>query len=283
RLNAANRVTFVYQPTLYTTNGPSFNTNYFGTSLDSEISDRLSSHIRAGAEVFHNTPVGIDGGVDLRFKPVPSTSLRVGFQRQPLQESLLSLPGVDFGGQVFGHVYSNLPSASVSYENREHAMDASLTYTDGVYTGDNVDSNRRYSLESQLGKSLRSDRPYMRVAYSVNYTSFDHDADLQTGQPITRLTGGYFSPTRFLLNQGVLNLSHSFTRNMQWTANGAAGVQNVETSTASFSNTQFASSFDTHLMWRFTPSNELRVTYDYLNVFNAFQRNYFRFSWRHYL
>ncbi|HYL93649.1 MAG TPA: tetratricopeptide repeat protein, partial [Alphaproteobacteria bacterium] len=47
RLNAANRVTFVYQPTLYTTNGPSFNTNYFGTSLDSEISDRLSSHIRA--------------------------------------------------------------------------------------------------------------------------------------------------------------------------------------------------------------------------------------------
>jgi hypothetical protein len=29
--------------------------------------------------------------------------------------------------------------------------------------------------------------------------------------------------------------------------------------------------------------NEFRFTYEYLNVFNAFQRNLFRFAWRHYL
>src|SRR5205085_11679055 len=108
-------------------------------------------------------------------------------------------------------------------------------------------------------------------------------ADIQTAQPFTLSTGGYFSPTRFLLNQGVLNLSHSFNKELQLGANGTAGVQNVETTGSSFSNAQFASSFDTHLMWRATPVNELKFGYAYLNVFNAFQRHLFQFSWRHYL
>ena len=65
-------------------------------------------------------------------------------------------------------------------------------------------------------------------------------------------------------------------------ANGTAGAQNVETSTASFSTTQFASSFETHLFWRVSPMNELRLNYQYLNVYNAFERNLYRFQWRHY-
>ena len=28
--------------------------------------------------------------------------------------------------------------------------------------------------------------------------------------------------------------------------------------------------------------NELRVNHQYLNVFNAFERNLYRFQWRHY-
>ena len=63
---------------------------------------------------------------------------------------------------------------------------------------------------------------------------------------------------------------------------GAVGAQNVEVTGSTFSNAQLASSFETHLFLRVTPTNELRFGYDYLNVFNAFERNLFRFAWRHY-
>ena len=122
----------------------------------------------------------------------------------------------------------------------------------------------------------------MRIGYYGNYTSFDHDADVQTGVPLTSQTGGYFSPTRFLLNQGVLTVAHRFTKKVQWGMSGAVGAQNVEVTGSTFSNAQLASSFETHLFLRVTPTNELRFGYDYLNVFNAFERNLFRFAWRHY-
>jgi hypothetical protein len=181
-----------------------------------------------------------------------------------------------------GQVRSNLGAVGVSYYNSAHKYDLSLDYTDGVYTGENLDSNRRYSIEGQIGQALHSDRPYIRLAYGVNYTSFDHDADVQNGVIVPGFTGGYFSPTRYLLNQGILNFSHHFTRNLNLEATGTAGVQNVQTSTASFSNSQFASSFSTHLFWRVTPMNELKFGYDYLNVFNAFNRHLYEFTWRHY-
>jgi hypothetical protein len=170
----------------------------------------------------------------------------------------------------------------VSYYNSEHKYDLSLDYTDGVYTAHNLDSNRRYSIEGQVGRAFRGDRPYIRLAYGVNYTSFDHDADLQNGLVIPGFTGGYFSPTRYLLNQAILNGSHRFTHNLSLDATATAGVQNVQTSTASFGNAQFASSFGTHLFWRATPMNELSFGYDYLNIYNAFHRHLYGFKWRHY-
>jgi hypothetical protein len=137
-------------------------------------------------------------------------------------------------------------------------------------------------LEAQVGKAVHSDRPYVRLAYGVNYTSFDHDADIQTGLPLSSATGGYFSPTRYLLNQGIVTLSHHFRNNVGWDATATAGVQNVETSTASFGDAQFANSAGTHLFWRATPTNDLTFGYDYLNVYNAFHRHLYQFTWRHY-
>ncbi len=289
RLGAANRVTFTYQPTLYGPQSqPAFNTNYFGASLDSEISDRLTSHVSAGAEVYQNAPVNLDGGFRVQYKVLPSTAFKFSFDRQAVQESLLSARGENatgsFIGTMFlGQVRSNLADLGISYENAAHHFDFGVDYTDGVYTGRHLDSNRRWTIETQFGKSLRGDRPYVRLGYYGNFTRFAHDADIQFAQPLSTLTGGYFSPTRFWLNQGVLTISHRFTKTVEWGAAGAAGVQNVETLTSSFQNTQFASSFETHLFWRATPTNEFRFTYEYLNVFNAFQRNLFRFAWRHYM
>jgi tetratricopeptide (TPR) repeat protein len=289
RLGAANRITFTYQPTLYDPEQQqAFNTSYFGTSLDSTISDRLTTHVSAGAELFQNAPINVDGSLGFRYKAFPSTTIKLSLDRRAVEESLLSLRGENttglFSGTMFlGQVRSNLADLGISYENAAHHFDFAVDYTDGLYTGRNLDSNRRWTVETQLGKSLRGDRPFIRLGYYGNFTRFAHDADIQSGQPLSSFTGGYFSPTRFLLNQGVLNLSHRFNKRVEWGATGAAGVQNVETLTSSFRNTQFASSFESHLFWRVTPMNEFRFTYEYLNVFNAFQRNLFRFAWRHYL
>ena len=281
-IGAANRLTVIGQPSLYNNFQQGFNSNYFGVALDSSVSDRVSTHVQVGAEQFQNVPVNVDGEFGLNFKPTGSTAFRVSFQRQPVEESLLSTQGQNFGGVFFGQVFSNLADLGISYNYAPHKLDFALDYTDGVYTGRNLNSNRRYSIEGQAGRELHSDRPYVRLGYYVNYTSFDHDADIQFRQPLSPQIGGYFSPTRYLLNQGVLSVSHSFRKNVQWGMSGAAGGQNVETTTSSFSNLQFASSFETHLFWRVSPMNELKFGYSYLNVFNAFQRNLYSFSWRHY-
>ena len=288
RLRASDRISFTYQPTLYNSPQQGFNTSYFGVGFDSEFSDRLTTRVYGGAELFQNAPVNGDGGLSVRFKPFSAGTLKLSFERRALDESLLSLRGENAAGlftgnRFLGQVSSNLAGLGFSYDNIPHKFDFSVDYADGLYTGRSIDSNRRWSVEAQLGKSLRSDRPYVRVAYYMNYTRFNHDADTQSGQPFSLQTGGYFSPTRFLLNQGTLTLSHRFNKRVEWGATGAAGVQNVETLTSSFTNTQFASSFETHVFWRATPMNEFRWTYEYLNVFNAFQRNLFRFAWRHYL
>jgi tetratricopeptide (TPR) repeat protein len=281
-VGAGSRLTLIGQPTLYNNFQRGFNSNYFGAALDSSISDRVNTHLQLGAEQFQNVPVNVDGDFGLNFKPVASTTLRLNFQRQPVEESLLSTQGQNFGGVFFGQVFSNLADVGISYNNALHKLDFALDYTDGAYAGRNLDTNRRYSVEGQMGRSLHGDQPYVRLGYYVNYTSFDHDADIQAGQPLSPLTGGYFSPTRYLLNQGVLSISHRFSKNVLWGLSGAAGGQNVETNSSSFANAQFASSFETHLFWRITPMNEAKFAYSYLNVFNAFERNLFTFSWRHY-
>jgi tetratricopeptide (TPR) repeat protein len=283
QIGPANRITFVYQPTLWDARQRRFNSSYFGSNLDTEISDSLSTHFQIGAEVFNNVPVNMDGGASVRYRPSASTTLKFAFDREPVEESLLSTRGDSAAGVLFGQVRSNLASVRFSYENTPHKYDFSLGYTDGLYTGNALDSNRRYSLQGQLGKQLRGQGPYLRLAYGVDYTSFDHDADHQAGQAFTNFTGGYFSPTRFLLNQGILSTAHRFSDRLQWNASGTAGVQNVETGlTSKFTDTQFASSFMTNVYWRVASTEELRFGYEYLNVYNAFQRNLFRFSWRHY-
>jgi tetratricopeptide (TPR) repeat protein len=276
------RLTFSYLPALFNVPKQGFNTNYFEASLDSTRGDKFSGHFQVGAETFNNAPANVDGGVDLRFKPWTSLMLQAAFLRQPVEETRLSRRGEEVGGAFLAQVRSNLASFGAGYYNSAHKFDLSLSYTDGAYTGHNVDANRRYSIEAQVGRAFHSDRPYIRLAYGINYTSFGHDADIYTGVPLSRATGGYFSPTHFLLNQGIVNVSHRFSNSVRWEATGTAGVQNPETSQASFTNTQFASSFATRLFWRTTPDNEMTLGYEYLNVFNAFDRNLFLITWRHY-
>ena len=282
RLGSSNRIGLLYQPTFFRTQQQDFHSNYFAVMLDSEPSEKLNTHAEIDGEEYFGAPAQADGTLDLRYRVRPSFQFEAKAQREIVDDSLLSTRGELVGGLFLGQVRSNLATVGGSYSNREKNYDASLSYSDGIYTGRNLDSNRRWSLDANIGKSLHSYHPYLRVAYAMTYLSFDHDADFQPGAAPSRITGGYFSPTRYLLNSGQVFVSHDLGRRVRWDAGGTLGVQNSETTFSSFSKAQFASTFAAHLTWAVNAKNEFRTGYDFLDVYNAFHRHLFRFSWRHY-
>ena len=281
-LGAANRVSLLYRPTLYRAQQRDFNSNYYALSLDSQPSEKISVHAKIAGENYPGAPPQADGALNVRYQVRPSFELEAGFQRRTVEDTLLSTRGEETNGLFLGQVRSNLGSIGGTYTNREHHYDISLTYTDGVYTGRNLDTNRRWGVDANIGKSLHSYQPYLRIAYGFTYLSFGHDADFQPGAAPPRVTGGYFSPLRYFLNSGSIYLSHELGRRVKWDAGGTLGVQNAETTTSALSDARFASSFSTHLVWSVNAQNDVRIGYDFLNVFNAFRRNLLRVTWRHY-
>jgi tetratricopeptide (TPR) repeat protein len=281
-IGSVNRLTFDYTPTLYSTTSGDFNSNHFGVALDSEASERLTTHVEFSADQYPGEPSEWNTALGMHYQLTDALVLESGFERQPVEETLLSTRGLSVAGTFSGEVQSNLASIGASYRNSAHHFDASLTFAGGVYSGHNLDSNRRWGADFNLGKAIRGSAPYVRISYGVSYLSFDHDSDFQPGQAPPQVTGGYYSPTKFLLNYVGLNASHKFGHKLEWDAAATAGVQNAETTFTQFSSAQFASTFATHAVWHVTASNDIRGGYDYLNVFSAFHRHLFFVGWRHY-
>ncbi len=278
-LGYSNRLTVHYAPTLFSTTSGDFNSNTFGLDLDSKLSNKLNLRLTAGSESYPGISPQFAGGLKLQFRPNSAWEIKTGFDRTPVDESYLSLRGTDLSGQFTGQVASNLGNIELGYNNAHHGLDFSVGYTDGLYTGSNLDSNRRKSVDGEVGKSFGG-APYFRFAYGVNYTAFDYDADAAI--PAARQNGGYFSPQRYLLNYGSFTVSHKASDKIQFEATGTLGAQNVESTTSIFDNAQFASSFTGRLLWRVSAGNELRFQYEFLNVYNAFHRHVPAVTWRHY-
>ncbi len=282
-LGTANRLTAMYQPQLYRTRQRNFNSNYYTLMLDSQPSESITTHMQVAGRTYPGVPSQIEGAFSTSFMLRPSFKLQMGFQRAADQETPVSTLGADVSGIFVGQVETNLASIEGDYSNSAHHFDLSLNYTDGLYTGENLASNRRWSVDGNIGKSIRGDHPYIRAAYGFTYLSFDHDAEFEPadGQP-PRITGGYYSPTRFLLNYAQLTFSGNFGPRAKWDFGGFAGAQNAETAFNSFSDPQLASTFTAHFTVEASANNEFRLGYDYLNTFNAFHRHLFFATWRHY-
>lgn len=281
-LGLSNRLTVQYQPYRFDSMRI-FSSNYYDVALDSRPSENVTTHFDVGARTYPGVSSQIEGGFDATFKVNPSFQIRTTAERRWDDESLVSTLGAETGGVFVGEVQTNLASIGGSYSNSAHHYDMSLTYTDGAYTGENLASNRRWSVDGNFGKSIRGDHPYIRVAYGFTYLSFDHDAEFYpgSGEP-PRVTGGYYSPTEFLLNYAQITFSGNFGRHAKWDFGGTSGAQNAQTTYTSFSDVQFASTASAHLTWNMTGSDDLRLGYDYLNTFNAFHRHLFFVTWRHY-
>ncbi|HEV2616051.1 MAG TPA: tetratricopeptide repeat protein [Candidatus Acidoferrales bacterium] len=282
-LGGSNRLSALYQPFLFRTQARNFNSNYYALMLDSQPDEQITTHAQIAARTYPGVSSQIEGALDATFKVRPSFKLYAGVERESDQESLVSTLGATANGIFVGQVETNLGHIGASYSSSQHNYDLSVTYTDGAYTGKNLASNRRWGVDGNFGKSIRGNHPYIRIAYGISYLSFDHDADFTpgSGEP-AGVTGGYYSPTRFLLNYGQIFLSTDLGRHVKWDMGGLAGAQNAETTFTAFSNTQFASTFATHLTWNMSENNDLRLSYDYLNTFNAFHRHLFFVTWRHY-
>jgi tetratricopeptide (TPR) repeat protein len=281
-LGVSNRVTFGYEPTRWSNPGGDFSSNYFLAAIDSTPSESVSTHAQVGAETFAGSPAAIDAAFTINYRLRPAWTLEGGFERAAVQENLLSEHGLTIAGETFGQVRSNLGSVGFRYVDRRHHWDTSLHYTDGAYTGRSLDANRRWGADFDIGTMVRSEKPYVRLGYGVSYMSFDHDANFQLGAAPPQISGGYFSPTRFLLNYASLTAAHRFGTRMEWQASGTVGMQNVEDTFNQFSDPKFAATAVTSVVVRVTAHNELRAGYDFLNVYNAFRRSIVRVSWRFY-
>lgn len=284
----ANRFTLFYRPTLYQASDqpPSqrdFNSNYFGLLLESQISERLLTRAELGGETYPGAHSSIDGALEGRYALRPSLGVIAGFRRQSVDDTLVSARGDNLSGVFVGQVRSNLASAGLEYGNFERRYNLSFIYTDGVYTGSALDSNRRWGFNGSIGRTFHGDHPYFRVAYNFLYLSFAHDANFQPGGSApNRLSGGYFSPTEFLVNSGAARVAYRWGHRSEWYGEGSLGAQNVETTFHRFGNAQLASTFGTGFFWRADERDEFRGSYEYLDIFNAFRRNIFRVAWRHY-
>ncbi len=275
-----NRLTFRYAPTLYSTssNGD-FNSNNYGVDFATRVGEKVRMNFMAGADTYPGMSSEITAGAQLRYRVNPSWEFKFSGERTPVDESYLSLRGISVGGVEYGQVSANLGTVGFTYNNHKHGYDVSVGYSDGAYTGRNLDTNRRWSVEGDAGKSFGG-APYFRIGYGMAYTSFDYNAEDPLA-PVGQF-GNYFSPQQFLLNYGSFTVSHKFSQKLEFEVIGTAGVQNVGSTTSNFGDPQFASSFAAHMLWRLRPADEVRLGYDYLNVYNAFHRHLPFVSYRHY-
>ena len=133
-LGFSNRLIFQYAPTLYSAPARYLQLKHLRLQLDSKVSDRLAITTRGGGESYPGISPEIDGGIQLRYRMLPSFEIQTGFDRSAVDDSLLSLRGIESANGFSGQVAANLADIATHYNNARHGYDFSLSYSDGAYT-----------------------------------------------------------------------------------------------------------------------------------------------------
>jgi tetratricopeptide (TPR) repeat protein len=281
-LGVAHRLTLRYQPSLYSARERDFHANAFALALDSNLTERVSAHAEFGATQYPTVPTEYGGAFELRWRARPSLTLETGFRRHLVEDSFTAGHGQVIAGALRGPVQANLAHARATYFHLRHRFDLSFGYSDGAYTGRNLDANRRWGLDAGFGKVLHSYQPYVRVGYGLVVFNFDFNAGAQPGAGPPRVAAEYFSPHRFVLNYGAISTSYKWIPRVEWDAGATLGLQQVKDFSFSRYDNRMAYSLFTNLVWHVNDEHDLRVSYSYQDVFNAFRAHLFRFTWRFY-
>ena len=272
-----------FNPTFFRGPQGNFSSNRLGAAFDTR-NDAWRVHVEADGERYGATgPTAADGAFEVGYRGRGPISLAAGFRREAVEDTRVATKGADIGGEFVGQVRSNLAYASVGYTDIRRHIDATAKVGGGAYTGYGLDANRRWSVSGNVGVTLNGSRPYVRIGYAVDYLSFAFDASAQPFAPGQRRAGGYFSPTRFLSNFAIGHVAYRLRHDRgEVFAETSVGEQNVETTYGRFGDVGVAGTFATGVVWRPSPTNEVRVEYRYLNVFNAFRRNTAAIAYRRY-
>jgi hypothetical protein len=272
---------FRYQPTFYEARENDFRTNELSVAFDSHWTESLSTRTEFSGTQYFGAPENFDGSFSLRWRVRSPVTLEMGFRRSSVEDSFTAGRGQIIAGAFRGQVRSNLGFARASYF-APRGWDFFAGYADGLYTGRNLDTNRRWGLDAGFGKVIRGWQPYIRVGYGFLMFNFDFDAGAQPGAGPPRVAAEYFSPYRFLLNYGAISVNFNWVPRVEWENGFTLGVQHVKGNRFAPFDQRMASSAFTSLVWHVNDKNDLRLSYAFQDTFNAFRAHVFRFSWRYY-
>lgn len=216
-----------------------------------------------------------DGGGLVGWSPSRRVSLTAGWQRRPVEESRLSTFGGEVDGEMHGPVHSDLASGLVEVRDILGRFDAKGEVVLGAYTGRGLQQNERLSGGFEAGATLRRSGPWLRVGYATQATQYQFNAELAEGTPAAQV-GGYFSPRRHFLHQGVLQLSQRIGGRLLLEVDGRLGAQYVRAHAGQPLDDRLAAAVNTHLSWRVTSGLDLDLRYLYLDAFDAFRMHQVR-------
>jgi len=258
RLGASNRIGLLYQPTFFRTQQQDFHSNYFALMLDSEPSEKLSTHAEIDGEQYFGAPAQADGTLELRYRVRPSFQLEAKAQREIVDDSLLSTRGELVGGLFLGQVRSNLAMVGGAIRTVKR-ITMCRWLTPAVPTRAQSSFEPQVELGRQHREILHSYHPYLRIAYAMTYLSFRSRLGLSTWRRSFQSHRRIFQPDSVSLELRAGLCFAQFGTPCSMGRRRTLGVQNSETTFSLFSKAQFASTFSAHLIWTVNPTNEFRT------------------------
>lgn len=220
-----------------------------------------------------------DGGGVLGWSPDRRVALTAAWQRNPVEETRLSTFGGAVEGEMHGPVHSELATGTLDVREILGRFDVKGEVVLGTYGGSGLLRNERLSGGVEAGVTLRRTGPWLRAGYATQATQFQFNAAEMAGSS-PAMVGGYFSPRRHFLHQGVLQLSHRIGGQFLIEVDGRLGAQYVRARPGDPLDDRVAAVVNTHLSWRVTSGMDLDLRHLYVDAFDAFRMHQLRFAVR---
>lgn len=246
------------------------------TAVSSRLEFSATGGVRDVEDVFKSQ---LEGDASLGWTPSATTRFHMAVARGPNDETRLAMQGtpggagpVNVGRLRLGFELSDLPGP----------FDAHLTAMAAEYRATGLERNQMTGVEAQLGVTLRRHSPWIRAAGHASGSRFDYNADTLFATAPSR-EGGYFSPSRYWLSQGVLQFAQGAGTRFLFEADGRVGREWVRQVTGASQESRTATAVNARMVLRLGSGVDAALGYLYVNTADAFELSAFRLTLRGYL
>lgn len=220
-----------------------------------------------------------DGGASLRLELATRITIEGGWRRTPVEETRGAALGTADGST--GPVHADLATASVQVQDFLGRLSGRASLLVGDYRGEGWSRNGHVGGTAEATIRLRASQPHLRVGYGFRGAQFDHDAS--SGPAEDGSSGaGYFSPRRYFLHQGVLQLSHRLAAAVSIELDARAGGEAVRARPGEVMSRRLAIVGYTRLAARVSGGMDLELRYLYVDALDAFRLHQVRVAVRQY-